>query len=103
MPTSEKEVSNIRRRLIRAGFRGEHALNVLYTFKAVAPAIFGLIAFASGLYRWNPWVVFGAAVLAGYILPDFVLDGRLKARANQIRQGLPDVLDLLVRHASKRG
>jgi tight adherence protein C len=34
--------------------------------------------------------------LLGYMLPDFTLDHLIKARENEIRMGLPDVLDLLV-------
>lgn len=96
VPKSEKEVSLVRKRLIRAGFRGESAVNYLYASKVSLPAILAAIAFATGIYRWSPVVVFGACALAGYIIPDFVLDGRIKARANKIRLGLPDVLDLLV-------
>ena len=96
VPKSEKEVSIIRKRLVRAGFRNEGAINAVYASKAILPVMLCVIAVATGLYRWSPVVVFGAAILLGYILPDFILDSLIKKRANQIRRGLPDVLDLLV-------
>jgi tight adherence protein C len=68
----------------------------VYASKAILPVMLCVIAVATGLYRWSPVVVFGAAILLGYILPDFILDSLIKKRANQIRRGLPDVLDLLV-------
>ena len=96
VPKSEKEVSIIRKRLVRAGFRNEGAINAVYASKAILPVMLCVIAVATGLYRWSPVVVFGAAILLGYIVPDFILDSLIKKRANQIRRGLPDVLDLLV-------
>jgi tight adherence protein C len=96
VPKSDKEVSLVQKRLIRAGFRQENAINVLYAFKAIVPALLVIIATATGLYRWSPIAIFGGAIVLGYLIPDFALDNRIKARAEQIRVGLPDVLDVLV-------
>ncbi|MCU1328364.1 MAG: Flp pilus assembly protein TadB [Bryobacterales bacterium] len=96
VPKSGKESSIIQRRLIRAGFRSETSINVFYAAKAVVPAILCIAVAASGLYAWSPYLIFGAALVLGYLVPDFVLDARINARAAQIRIGLPDLLDLLV-------
>src|SRR5258708_534141 len=74
VPKSEEETSRVRKRLIRAGFRDPHSANVLYAFKALLPLALCGVAFATGLYTWQPLVVFGGAALAGYLIPDFVLD-----------------------------
>jgi tight adherence protein C len=96
VPKSDKEVSVSHKRLVRAGFRSEPAVHVLYASKAIVPLSLCVIATATGLYHWSPFVIFGASLVLGYLLPDFILDSRIKGRANQIRMGLPDVLDLLV-------
>ncbi len=96
VPKSEKESSIVRKRLIRAGFRGDSALNIFYASKAIVPLGLCVIATATGRYQWSPFLIFGGAIVLGYLLPDFILDGRIKARATQIRMGTPDVLDLLV-------
>src|SRR5579872_7023368 len=96
VPKSEKESSAVRKRLVRAGFRGENAVNVLYASKALAPVLLCIVGAATGLYRWNPFVVFGFAIVLGYLIPDYTLDHLIRAREDQIRRGLPDVLDLLV-------
>jgi len=96
LPKSEKEVSLIQKRLARAGFRSQSAVDIFYASKAIVPLALCVIATATGLYSWSPFVVFGAALVLGYLLPDFVLDGRIKARVDQIRMGMPDLLDLMV-------
>jgi tight adherence protein C len=96
VPKSEKEASLIQKRLVRAGFRKESALHVFYASKAVTPAVLCLLVFFTGIYNLNHWMTLGAAVVLGYLIPDFVLDNRITARADQMRMGLPDLLDLLV-------
>jgi tight adherence protein C len=96
VPKSEKELSIIRKRMVRAGFRDDGAVNVLYASKALVPVILCVGATATGLYTWSPILVFAAALVIGYLTPDFILDHLIKKRAEQIRIGLPDTLDLLV-------
>jgi len=96
VPKSEKDVSTIQKRLVRAGFRAENAVNILYASKAVVPVVLCVVVTATGAYHWSPVVVFAVAVVLGYLLPDFVLDHFIQTRNEAIRLGLPDVLDLLV-------
>jgi tight adherence protein C len=54
------------------------------------------MAAVTGAYRWTWFVVFAIASVIGYLIPDYVLDHLIKAREEEIRRGLPDLLDLLV-------
>jgi tight adherence protein C len=96
VPKTGKEISLVQRRLVRAGFRNEGALDVLYSSKALMPVLLCVTAVATDVYRWEPFVVCAITLVFGYLIPDFVLDHKIKARADQIRSALPDSLDLLV-------
>jgi tight adherence protein C len=83
-------------RLIMAGFRRPEAASALTAAKVVTiVALVGLVYF-TGLYKNNPFILFLAAGMAGYILPDFWLGRKIKSRQLTLRLALPDALDLLV-------
>ena len=96
IPHSERDASVLRARLVRAGFRGENALGVLYACKVVVPMLLCALAISTGIYRWNWFIAFAGAIGVGYLIPDFTLDHLIKAREEEIGRGLPDLLDLLV-------
>jgi tight adherence protein C len=82
--------------LIRAGYRSADALWAMRGLKVLLPI--GLIALVvfTGLYKWNPFLVFATALMLGYLLPDLWLTWRVRARQHRLRLALPDGLDLLV-------
>jgi tight adherence protein C len=96
IPQGERETSALKHRLVRAGFRSDNAVNVLYGIKAVTPIMLCVIVTVTGLYRFSPFIVFAVTLVIGYLLPDYFLDHRIKSREEDIRRGLPDLLDLLV-------
>jgi len=96
VPRGEREASALRHRLVRAGFRGDTSISVLYAAKAVVPVLLCVVATSTGLYHWNWLMVYGTALGIGYVIPDYVLDHLIKAREREISRGLPDLLDLLV-------
>ena len=55
-----------------------------------------LAATLSGVFRISPLFIYTTAVCLGYLIPDFWLGRRIRARQTQIRLGLPEALDLLV-------
>ncbi len=96
MPKSEKEVSVIKIRMQRAGFRGENAIKVFYGSKVLLPLTLAGIAAVSGLASLGPFFVYLLALGGGFLAPDFWLGKRIEKRQKKLTRGLPDVLDLLV-------
>jgi tight adherence protein C len=100
VPSSEAEVANLKADLIRAGFRSESALPVFYGVRIVILLIMlALCVTIQG--RMPPNLVMKVGVLvtgvaAGWILPRFFLEKKVKKRQEVLRLSLPDMLDLLV-------
>ena len=94
VPKSPKEMSQLRRRLTAAGYRSLTAAVVYGAAELIMPFVVGgLTLMVVGFSQWYIGV-FGAAV--GYALPGFWLGRRTTLRQKQIRNGLPDALDLLI-------
>jgi tight adherence protein C len=96
LPKSQAEVSVVQRRLIRAGFRKDSAVNLFYGAKVLVPLSLCLLALVTGLAHNNPFFAYVLALGLGFLAPDFWLGRRMKLRQASIRRGLPDALDLLV-------
>jgi tight adherence protein C len=96
LPKSQAEISVIRQRLIRAGYRKESTVKVFYGSKVLVPLLLCALALVTGLARFNPFFVYILALVLGFLGPDFWLGRRITTRQRRIRRGLPDVLDLLV-------
>src|ERR1700692_34254 len=96
LPKSQAEISVVRQRLVRAGYRKDSAVNLFYGAKVIVPLVLCALAFATGAGTYSPFFVYLIAIGLGYLLPDFWLGNRISTRQARIRRGLPDVLDLLV-------
>jgi tight adherence protein C len=96
LPKSQAEVSVVKQRLIRAGYRQETAIKIFYGSKVLVPLLLCVVAGVSGLANLGGFFVYVAALGLGFLAPDFWLGWRIKKRQRSIRRGLPDVLDLLV-------
>jgi tight adherence protein C len=96
LPRSEKEVSNLRKLLARAGYREARYVNTFYAAKVLVPAILCLLATFAGSLPLTPLFVYVTAAGLGFLLPDFILGRLVSARQLNIRLGLPEALDLLV-------
>jgi tight adherence protein C len=94
IPKSPKQMTNVQRRLALAGFHKPRHIALYILSEALVP----VLAFG-GVYLF-----FGAralifAVLAGivgYLVPGLVVEWFAKKRQKEIRNGLPDALDLLI-------
>jgi tight adherence protein C len=64
--------------------------------KLVVPIGALAVAYSSGLFRMNPFLVPIVALGFGYLLPDMWLGWRVRSRQRRLRKALPDALDLLV-------
>ena len=100
IPSSEAEVATLRADLIRAGFRSESAAPVFYGIRIVSTLalLVGALALESRMPA-NPMMKVALMVsgcAAGWIIPRFFLEKRVKKRQDIIRLSMPDALDLLV-------
>ena len=95
VPKSPKEMGRLRRRLAMAGYTSPTAVVAYAVANLVTPAVFGLITLgAVGGRRGMLFALFAAAV--GYLLPGLLLARKIELRKREIREGLPDALDLFI-------
>ena len=93
-PKSPKEMSKLRRRLTAAGYRSLTAAVLYGAAEMILPfAVGGATLLVVGFSKWYI-ALFGAAI--GYMLPGFWLSRKTTLRQKQIRNGLPDALDLMI-------
>jgi tight adherence protein C len=96
VPKSQAEVSVVRQRLIRAGYRSDSAIKIFYGAKVLSPIVLCTFMVASGLANFNPFIAYVLSLGIGFLVPDFWLGRRITLRQKQIRLGLPEVLDFLI-------
>ena len=95
VPKSPKEMGRLRRRLARAGYTSATAL-LVYAAATVATPVILAVAAVSLLGLGKGWILglIGAAI--GYLLPSLALGRLTERRKREIREGLPDALDLFI-------
>ena len=100
MPKSDAAMSTLRAKLAQAGFRQESATKYFLASKTIAGVGLVLLSVALGLARGGETKqVFGMAAFLGgmgFMFPNAWLWLARQQRAEKIRNGLPDSLDLLV-------
>lgn len=96
LPRSSAEVSVVQKRLIRAGYREKSYVNIFYGTKVLAPVLLCILSAVTGIHSFFGPFVYAVAAGLGFLVPDFWLGNRIKARQTSLRLGLPDALDLIV-------
>jgi tight adherence protein C len=95
VPKSPKDMSELRRRLTAAGLGSMSSAIVFSSVRLVLPIAIAFTAVTVfGLRRGL--LVAGLGAMVGLVLPDFWLSRKTKERQKEIRNGLPDALDLLI-------
>jgi tight adherence protein C len=100
MPSSDAEVAVLRSDLLRAGFRSEGAVPLFYGLRMVTA--FGVLILCLMLQAKmpsNPMMkvaLMFSGCAAGWIMPRFFLEKKIKKRQEILRLSLPDALDMLV-------
>ncbi|MFQ5429926.1 MAG: type II secretion system F family protein [Phycisphaerae bacterium] len=100
MPKDGEEQTTLRAKLACAGFRRESAPSLFLASKTVTAVICGGVGLVLALNGEKEMLhlvgqtIFGAGV--GFMLPNLWLSISISKRAEAIRNGLPDSLDLMV-------
>ncbi len=95
VPKSPKSMGRVQRMMATAGYHGEWPAIVFVTVQLALP----VLVFAAGVYlfgRGTPMVFSAIAALAMYMVPTFWLGQKVEQRRTEIRNGLPDAIDLLI-------
>ena len=96
VPKSPKELGRLRKRLARAGFHGVQPVLVYSLGELVAPVAVGALTLMAFGASARAMMLAAVLALAFYLLPGFVLQHLIKRRQQQITDGLPDAVDLLI-------
>lgn len=89
----------LRAELKRAGYTNKHAAEVFFGIKlasvVVGFALAGLAVSQLGLSLMTGGLVAMLGMMAGSMIPSFLLGRRIAARTKEIKNGLPNAIDLL--------
>jgi tight adherence protein C len=103
-PQDEKELSDIKQKLLQAGYRGKDAVQ-LYYFMQVTLGLLGLAAGLGYYFLFMDPVastmqdkimyICGPGII-GYLGPKYWITKRIEARKQEIEDGFPDSLDMML-------
>lgn len=82
--------------MARAGIRDQNAILAIRGVKVLLPIALVVIVYLTEVYRYNSFLIFVAAVIAGFLIPEMWLLWRISRRQHRLQKALPDGLDLLV-------
>jgi tight adherence protein C len=101
-PAKSDELARLRNNLIRAGYRGDHSMEIFLGVKLGATPIMTTLFLVSNSQMTEPFTFPMDACIAVFIaaltffLPNLWLRGRINGRQDAIERALPDAMDLLV-------
>lgn len=100
VPASAVDLSRLKRRLMRAGFRDQNAASYFQGARLVATLLFAALGLAGGWQRQAApdklLLVAGGGAAFGYLAPMQYVMRRIRRRQYAIAHGLPNALDLMV-------
>ena len=95
IPKSPKDMGRLRRRMALGGYRSFRAA-VIYSFVEMGAPLVGFLGVLFWLGAGRGLILAILAAMAGYLIPSLWLTRKIEQRKKQIRNGLPDALDLLI-------
>jgi tight adherence protein C len=97
LPKSVRDMSTTERRLATAGYRTPGAARIFSLLQYGLPLVLGVpVLVWVGVSQQTGWFAGAVAGIVGYLIPGFYVDHAVAERRRQVRNGLPDVLDLLI-------
>lgn len=102
MPSNEEVASDIRRRLVEAGLRNPHAVELFFAVRILLALGLGIGAILVLPLLFSRVNVTALTVIAmvfatlGYLLPEYVVMWLSSGRKQRIVEGFPDALDMLL-------
>ncbi len=102
VPADGEVASSIRRRLIEAGFRNPHAVELFFALRVLAALALGIGAILVLPFLFSKLKVMPLAAIAmalavvGYLLPSNIVSWFAARRQQRIVEGFPDSLDMLL-------
>jgi tight adherence protein C len=99
VPNSPADASELRRSLMMAGYRDDHAVTIFTGIRVVGTIVLVLVVLMLGLFRENILMrvlMLGMSGVMGWVGAGMVLERLIKARQERLRLSLPDALDLMV-------
>jgi len=95
VPKSPKDMNRLRRRLAAAGYYNTSAMFAFGLAQLITPValVLPVLGFIGPRRGWL-FALIAAAV--GYLLPGMFIARKIEKRKQEIRNGLPDALDLLI-------
>jgi tight adherence protein C len=103
-PKTEEEMSTARLKMTRAGYRGRNAVRTFHAiqfslglFFLICGVIYAIVASATGEVSTTKLIL---SVLipgaVGYYIPKYWIEKRVQSRQQEIQDGFPDALDMLL-------
>jgi tight adherence protein C len=99
-PVGREESNRLRRRLAMAGYRQSSAAPIYAGIRIASAAVLGLLVLGVAIFYTHSFYKAALSALCGalfgFMLPDRILNGRIRRRSALLRAGLPAALDLMV-------
>lgn len=96
LPKSPKDMGRLQKRLSRAGYHGLAPAVVYSVAELLLPVVTALVVLFTVGFGVRGLFVAGVAAIVAYMLPGLVLLRLIALRQKEIRNGLPDAIDLLI-------
>lgn len=101
-PKDEKELGEVRLKLMQAGYRSRSAVRTFYFARITGGAgllvlaLFYLVAAGADLTQPRSMVIAALGLITGYFAPTYWVTRRQQERQGEIENGFPDALDLML-------
>ncbi len=96
--TPQKALDDIERKLERAGNPRGLEPTTFFASRFILALLLGgllLLSYGNEVFQFNNLMITVGATALGFMLPNMLIDSRVRRRQQEVRKALPDALDLL--------